>query len=90
MPTFKNIDQFYQWADKYGIKYEVRHEFSSEVEAGEIISFSYKKGAVIKNDDAIVVTISDGVKVEVPNVIGLTKSDATKKLKNAGLNYNFV
>ena len=90
MPKFKNIDAFYTWADKYGIKYEVRHEFSDSVPAGEIIEFSYKTGTVLKNDDAIVVTISDGAKAGVPNLKGLTKNEAIKKLKNAGLNYNFV
>ena len=90
MPKFKNIDAFYNWADKYGIKYEIKHEFNDEVAVGEIIEFSYKSGAVIKNDDVITVTVSDGAKAFVPNLIGLTKSDATKKLKHAGLNYNFV
>ena len=90
MPKFKNIDAFYTWADKFGIKYEVRHEFSDSVPAGEIIEFSYKTGTVLKNDDAIVVTISDGAKVSVPKLLGFSKSEATKKLKNAGLNYNFV
>ena len=90
MPKFKTADSFYAWADKYGIKYEVRHEFSDSVEAGGIIEFSYKTGTVLKNDDAIVITISDGAKVSVPNLKGLSKSEATKKLKNANLNYNFV
>ena len=90
MPKFKSADEFYKWADKYEIKYEVRHEFSKTVDAGEIISFSYKTGEVIKNNEAIVVTISDGKNVEVPNLKGLTKSEAIKKLKNAGLKYNFV
>ena len=90
MPKFKDVDSFYTWADKYGIKYTVEHEFSDSVAAGDIISFSYKKGEVIKNDEAIVVTISDGAKKSVPNLKGLTKNDAIKKCKNAGLNYNFV
>ena len=90
MPKFKNIDSFYTWADKYGIKYEVRHEFSDSVPAGEVIEFSYKTGTVLKNDDAIVVTISDGAQTTVPNLKGLSKSEAIKKLKNAGLNYNFA
>ncbi len=90
MPKFDNIDAFYAWADKYSVKYEIRHEFSDTVKAGGIIDFSYKAGDVLKNDDAITVTISDGSKVTVPNLKGLTKSEAIKKLKNAGLNYNFI
>lgn len=90
MPKFKNVDAFYAWADKYGIKYETRHAFSETVEAGEVIEYSYKTGQIIKNDEAITVTISDGKKVTVPNLKGLSKSEAIKKLKAVGLNYNFV
>ena len=90
MPKFKAVDDFYKWADKYGIKYEVTHEFSNDVAAGEVIRYSHKTGAVIKNDEIITITISDGSKVSVPNLKGLTKNEAIKKLKNANLNYNFV
>ena len=90
MPKFKTIDDFYQWANKYEIKYEEVHEFSSTVPAGEIISFSYKKGQAIKNDDTIKVTISDGNKKTVPSLKGLSKSDAESKLNSAGLKYTFI
>ena len=90
MPKFKNVDAFYQWADKYGIKYETKHEFSNTVDAGEVIEYSYKSGQTIKNNDPIIVTISDGKKMSVPNLKGLSKSEAIKKLKAADLNYNFV
>ena len=90
MRNFKTADEFYEWADKYEIKYETRREFSTTVKVGEIISFSHKKGDIIKNEEAVVITISDGAKVEVPKLIGLSKSEATTKLKNANLNYNFV
>ena len=90
MPKFKEVDAFYTWADKYGIKYTVEHEFSNSVPAGEVIRFSYKKGEVIKNDEAITVTISDGAKKSVPNLKGFSKEEAIKKCKNTGLNYNFI
>ena len=90
MPSFKTIDDFYNWADKYEIKYEVRHEFSQSVKAGEVISYSIKKGQTIKNDEAIVVTISDGENCKVPDLKGLSKADAISKLKKANLEYSFV
>ena len=90
MPKFKDLNSFYEWANKYGIKYEEEHEFSDTVKAGEVISYSYKNGDAIKNGDTIIVKISDGVKKTVPNVIGLSKNEAIKKLNNASLNYNFV
>lgn len=90
MPKFSNFGEFRDWAEKYGIRYEEKHEFSDNVSAGEAISYSYKTGEVIKNNDSVVVVISDGKEASVPNVVGSTKQEATSKLKNAGFGYNFV
>ncbi len=90
MPKFKSFNEFREWADKYGIKYEESHEFNDSVETGEVISYSYKKGDTIKNGDTIIVKISDGKKREVPNLKGLTKNEAIAKLEKADLKYNFV
>lgn len=90
MPSFKSLSEFREWATKYNINYDEQHEFSDSVAIGDVIRYSYKKGDTIKNNDTIIVTISDGKKISVPSVIGLTKSAAEAKLKSAGLNYNFV
>lgn len=90
MGDFKDLSEFREWADKNGITYEEQYEFSDEVEAGKVISYSYKKGDVIKNNDSIIVKISDGKKVEVPNLKGMEKNDIILKLKSMGLKYNFV
>ena len=89
MPKFSSYDDFKAWADKYEIKYEEKREFNDKVKAGEVISYSYKTGDTIKNGDTIIVTISDGEKVSVPNLKGLTKNEAINKLKKVGLNYSF-
>ena len=88
MPKFASMNDFREWADKYGITYEEKHEFSDKVAIGEIIAFSYDEGDTIKNGDSISVTISDGKQVEVPNVVKSSKKDAISKLENAGLTYN--
>lgn len=90
MPSFKSIDEFYEWADKYEIKYEIKREFSDTVKSGEVISYSVKKGQTIKMDEAIIVTVSDGKNCKVPDLKGLNKNDAISKLKKADLDYNFV
>lgn len=90
MPKFDNFDDFSKWADKYEIKYEEEHEFNDNIEEGQIISFSYKTGEIIKNNDSIIVKISNGKKVTVPNLNGLTKKEAIKKLEDSQLNYNFI
>lgn len=90
MPKFTNLNEYREWVSKYNINSEERHEFSDTVAVGNIISFSHKEGDVIKNTDTVVVTISDGKKISVPNVVGISKDSAASKLKNAGLGYNFV
>ena len=88
MPKFNTMIEFKEWADKYGIMYEEKHEFSDKVPIGEIIGFSYDIGDTIKNGDSISITISDGKQVEVPNVVGQSKNSAISKLEGAGLKYN--
>ena len=90
MNRFNNLDEFKEWANKYGINYEEKYVFDSEVKAGEVISYSHKVGDTIKNDDTITVTISQGEKTKVPNVVGKSKEDAVKLLEKAKLKYNFV
>lgn len=90
MQKFKNVSSFYTWADKYGIKYDTQHEFSDTVPAGEVIRYSYKAKETIKNNDTIVVVISDGAKKSVPDLSGMSKSEASSSLDAMGLNYNFI
>jgi len=90
MPKFKSYNDFRDWADKYEIKYEEKREFNDDIPIGEVISYYYKTGQTIKNDDTIIVKISDGKKREVPNLKGLTKSEVISKLKKLDLKYNFI
>ena len=90
MKDFDNIDDFREWANKYNINYEEKFEFSNDYEEGKIVSFSHKTGDIIKNDDIITVTISEGKKTKVPDIIGDTKAEAIKKLENAKIKYTFV
>ena len=90
MKDFKSLDEFRDWGNKYNIAYQETHEFKEEIAQGEIISYSYKKGDIIKNNDTIIVTISDGKEYKVPNLIGMSKKSIIAKLEDLGLNYNFV
>mgnify|MGYP003296958889 CR=1 FL=1 len=84
MTDFETYNEFREWADKYGIKYDEQHEFSNDVKAGEAISYSYKKGETIKNNDVIVVTVSDGKEATVANRINgdVSKEKIEKKLES--------
>ncbi len=90
MPKFSSYNEFKEWAEKYEVRYEEQREFNSDVKAGEVIKYSYNVGDTIKNNDSIVVTVSNGKAATVPSVAGLTKDAAATKLKNAGFGYSFV
>lgn len=90
MQDFGSLDEFRAWALKYSVNYEEKYEFSDDVSEGDVIEYSHKTGDTIKNNDTVVVTISNGSKVKVPNVVGDTKTSVIKKLDDANLKYNFV
>ena len=89
MSKFSQLSDFYDWANRYSIHYEEKHEFNDTIPQGEVISYSYKPGEVIKNGDTIIVTISDGSKKTVPNLLGLTRKEVISKLASVGLKYSF-
>ena len=63
-------------------------EYNEKVEEGKIISQdpAYQENYTIKEHSEISVVISKGTEtVEVPNVVGKTKEEAEKLLKDAGL-----
>lgn len=90
MLSFESLEEFKDWANKYNINYEEKFEFNNSIEEGKVINYSHKTGDTIKNDDTVIVTISQGKKTAVPNVIGKTKNEAIKKLEEAKLKYNIV
>ena len=63
-------------------------EYNEDIEKGKIISQdpTYQENYTVKEHSEVSVIISKGTeKVEVPNVVGKTKQEAEKALKDAGL-----
>ncbi len=89
MKEFSTLSDFTNWAKKYGIATSIDYEFSDTVENGGIIGFSYNVGEIIKNDDTVVVTISNGDTTVVPNFVGMKKSAIETKCKSINLNCSF-
>lgn len=90
MENFSSLAEFKAWAEQYGIKYNEVYEFHDQVAQGEVIKYSHNKGDVIKNEDAITVTISEGKKTTIPNFVGKTKSEITKQCNNLNLSCSFL
>jgi len=67
------------------------HDNSESVPAGQVIGFSPTVGAQVERGTDVTVIISDGpAPREIPNVIGLDVTEATKVLQDAGFVVNGV
>ena len=89
LPKFTNINEFKTWAEKYKIKYEIKEEFNDDIKQDDIIKFSKEQGKTIKNDETIIVYVSKGKAVKVPNFIGETKETAKNTCNKLNLNCTF-
>ena len=89
MPEVNNVSEFKLWATSNNISFEENYEFSTTIKNGELISVNPKPGEKITENDTIVLTISKGRSVTVPNFSGLSKTEATNKCKNAGVSCTF-
>ncbi|HWG22822.1 Stk1 family PASTA domain-containing Ser/Thr kinase [Actinospica sp.] len=68
-----------------GLKYTVKQAPSTTVGSGEVISTDPGSGSPVSDGSTVTLTVSSGpAQVNVPNVTGLTQSDATSQLKSAG------
>ena len=90
MPKVDDINELKSWLEKYQIPYQEEYQFDERIEQGKIIKTSHKEGDTIKNNETIIITISQGKKTTIPKLIGMKKQDIIKKLKELNLNYNFI
>ncbi len=89
MPSFKSLSEFRTWANNYNVKYEEEYEFNNSVPKGSIIKFSYDTNDLITDDSTIIVTISSGKSITIPNFVGKTKSEISSTCSNLGLTCTF-
>ncbi|MBR5137770.1 MAG: Stk1 family PASTA domain-containing Ser/Thr kinase [Clostridia bacterium] len=67
------------------VKIEYVYDYSDTYEADTVIDVNPGVGTEVKKGDKVVITVSLGKKIYVPNVVGMTYNDAVKALTNAGL-----
>ena len=90
MPSFKTLNEFRSWASTYNIKYDEEYEFSTTIAKGNIIKFSLSPNDIIDESIPIVVTISNGKAITLPNYVGKSKSEIKSSCDNLGLSCTFV
>ena len=85
MPKIESIDNFKIWASENKVEYQVNYDFSDSVKSGDIIKCSHKTGDAIKENDTVIITVSKGKSITVPNFVGMSQSDAKSKCNSLGL-----
>lgn len=90
METFKSLNEFRTWADKYKINYYEEYQYNDSITKGNIIKFSKNNGEIIKNNETITIYISNGKAITIPDFKGKSKTEASNLCKNLGLNCSFV
>ena len=90
MISFSNLDDFITWADGNDIAYQINYEYSNSIEKGKLISSSHKENQIIKNNETVILVISQGGNTIIPNLIGMTKEEASNSCKKANINCKFV
>ena len=81
----KSIEDATQILETLGLDFEITEEFSEEIEEGLVAGTIPAAGEVIVPDEIVTVIVSLGIKIEVPEVNGLTYQDAVDKIEEIGL-----
>ena len=81
----KSVEDATQILETLGLTFETLEEYSEDIEEGLVAGTLPEAGENITPDDVITIIVSLGIKIEVPEVEGLTYQDAIDKLEEAGL-----
>ena len=81
----KSVEDATQILETLGLEFETIEEFSEDIEEGLVSGTIPEVGEIVTPDDIITVIVSLGIKIEVPEVEGLTYQDAINKLEEVGL-----
>ena len=90
MKKFSSLSSFKEWAKKYNIKYEEKAEFNDDTPQGDIIKFSVDYGKKINTDETLIVYVSKGKAIIVPDFNGKTKAQIEKQCTSLGINCTFT
>lgn len=90
MIDFNNVEDFIEWANNNNVTYSIDYNFSDTVAKGKLISATHKAKQLIKNDDTIKLVVSQGGKSIVPNLLGMSKEEASKSCSEANIICKFI
>lgn len=85
MIKFTTLEEVKEWLDEHDIIYKINYEYSQTIENGKLISISHKENQIIKNNDTINITISQGGNTIIPKLEGMTIEEAKTACKKANI-----
>lgn len=87
--TETDIKNQASWNTQFSITFQ--QEYSKDVEEGIVFEQSVKAGTDVEQGTAIILTVSKGIEtVSVPDVGGLDRDEAVKKIEESGLKATVV
>lgn len=89
MIKINSISDFINWAETNNIDYQINYETSETIKKDGIINCSHNEGDTIKEDDTIILTVSSGKNISIPNFIGMSKTNIQTKCTELNLNCSF-
>ena len=89
MPKLDNVNEFTIWASENNVKYELAYDYSTTILKDDIIKCSHDQGDLIKEEDTVVITISKGKSITIPNFVSMGKSTIENKCKELKLTCSF-
>lgn len=88
MGSFTTLNEFRSWASTYNINYREDYEYN-DLAKGSIIKFSHEANTVIGKGDTVIVYLSNGKPITIPNFSGKTKSSVSNTCSSLGLNCTY-
>lgn len=89
MIKLTTVNAFINWAENNKIDYQINYESSEKVKKDDIIKCSHKEGDTIKSNDTIILTVSRGKTITIPNFVGMDKASITSKCSSLNLSCTF-
>ena len=89
MPKLDDVNNFTIWASENDVKYELTYDYSNTTKKDDIIKCSHKQGDLIKENDTIIITISKGKSITIPNFVTMSKTNIETQCKELKLSCSF-
>ncbi len=88
--TGRPKDQAIQELEDLGLSVNIEEAHDDQKEEGIVIKSNPLPGSSVNKNEKITLVISKGAEtITIPSISGLSKEDAERRLKQAGLNYSF-